>query len=302
MRVLIPFDGSDSANAALDDLPRAGLPGEAEALILVTHVWLASSPTEFSRAVSWRRMLAADGSSFTPALREEEEGRALAREARRRLRTLFPGWEVKAQAAAGTAAPELLRRAASWGADLVVIGSEGRSWPDRSFGVGHSAVIAAAPCTVRVARPSAVARDGPVRLLVGADAPGEPGSPTRAVASRRWPAGSECRVISPGLIQSGTVESLREAGLRVSAVAPARTGQLALAEEAERWGADCIFVAADGLWTGRAGALTGGLVAQLLASSPCSFEVSRATPRPPAADFMPGARAAQSFTAAGAAG
>ncbi|MDQ3804308.1 MAG: universal stress protein [Acidobacteriota bacterium] len=129
MKILIPYDGSDSARAALDDLPRAGLPDEAEALILVTHVWLASSPTEFSRAVARRRVLAAEGSSFTPALRDEEEARALAREARRRLRALFPTWRVSAQAAGGVGSPasELARVAVSWGADLIVVGSGPRS-------------------------------------------------------------------------------------------------------------------------------------------------------------------------------
>ena len=34
MKILIAYDGSDCAEAALDDLQRAGLPREAEAVIL----------------------------------------------------------------------------------------------------------------------------------------------------------------------------------------------------------------------------------------------------------------------------
>ena len=34
MRILIGYDGSESADAALDDLRRAGLPREVEALIV----------------------------------------------------------------------------------------------------------------------------------------------------------------------------------------------------------------------------------------------------------------------------
>ena len=47
MKILIAYDGSDSANAALEDLHRAGLPPEAEALIMsVADVFLppSSSP------------------------------------------------------------------------------------------------------------------------------------------------------------------------------------------------------------------------------------------------------------------
>jgi len=47
MKVLIAYDGSSCADAALNDLPCAGLPQEAEALILsVAEVFLPpSSPT-----------------------------------------------------------------------------------------------------------------------------------------------------------------------------------------------------------------------------------------------------------------
>jgi hypothetical protein len=47
MKILIAYDGSIYANAALDDLPRAGLPRVAEALIMsVAYVFLPppSSP------------------------------------------------------------------------------------------------------------------------------------------------------------------------------------------------------------------------------------------------------------------
>jgi hypothetical protein len=47
MKVLIAYDGSNGADAALEDLPRAGLPRVAEALILsVAEVFLPppSSP------------------------------------------------------------------------------------------------------------------------------------------------------------------------------------------------------------------------------------------------------------------
>ena len=111
MKILIAYDGSEGADAALDDLRRAGLPGRAEARVVVTDVWLTSSPAEFTRALARRRMLSVETSSFAPALREVEEERALSREAMRRIRTHFPAWDVRAEAGAGmcTAALSLLR-------------------------------------------------------------------------------------------------------------------------------------------------------------------------------------------------
>jgi hypothetical protein len=45
MKILIAYDGSDCANSALDDLQRAGLPPEAETLIItVAEVFLPPPP------------------------------------------------------------------------------------------------------------------------------------------------------------------------------------------------------------------------------------------------------------------
>lgn len=69
IKVLIPYDGSESAEMALDDLRRAGLPQALDAIVAVTNVWLPLSPYEITRAVSARRMmvLTAGASSFAPA-------------------------------------------------------------------------------------------------------------------------------------------------------------------------------------------------------------------------------------------
>lgn len=92
LKVLIPYDGSDRAEAALQDLERAGLPATFEALIAVTEVWLPSSPYEITRAVDARRLklLTSGMSSFAPAMRDCEEQRVLSLEADRRVRSMFP--------------------------------------------------------------------------------------------------------------------------------------------------------------------------------------------------------------------
>src|ERR1044072_8343766 len=87
LRVLIPYDGSETAEATLKDLSNAGLPSGLEALITVTQVCLPSSPYEITRAVSARRLklLTSGLSSHVPALQEDEEQRVLSLEAERKL-------------------------------------------------------------------------------------------------------------------------------------------------------------------------------------------------------------------------
>ena len=70
IKVLIPYDGSESGEMALDDLRRAGLPQALDTIVAVINVWLPLSPYEITRAVSARRMkvLIAGASSFAPAL------------------------------------------------------------------------------------------------------------------------------------------------------------------------------------------------------------------------------------------
>src|SRR5688500_4643882 len=106
LRVLIPYDGSETAEATLNDLSMAGLPRELHALIAVTQVWLPTSPYEITSAVSARRLklLTSGLSSYVPALQEHEEQRVLSLEAERRLRSMFPEGRVKTEAIQDTAA------------------------------------------------------------------------------------------------------------------------------------------------------------------------------------------------------
>lgn len=317
MKLLIGYDGSERADASLAELARAGLTRTVEALILVDDVWLPSSPSEFSRAVSERRMLAAESSSFVPALRAVEEGRALSRQALRRALSLFPDWDVRVDVSPGVGPPasELIRKAASWEADLIVIGSDLGRMPQAVSGGGEALrrVIADAPCSVRLARTKSRAATGPVRLLVASDGSRQVMSAARAIASRKWPEGSECRFVEADERIGAAAESLdstyaattptemngddhscaraaatlRSAGLRVSVIESQGSLHQALIEEAYDWEADCIFVSVDdheGL-TGRGETVR--LAATLSSSSPCSVELSRAVKRETERHYLP---------------
>ena len=52
MKVLIAYDGSESADTAIDGLRRAGLPTEADALVAsVAEVWLPTPEHEATRVM-----------------------------------------------------------------------------------------------------------------------------------------------------------------------------------------------------------------------------------------------------------
>jgi nucleotide-binding universal stress UspA family protein len=317
MKLLIGYDGSESADASLVELARAGLGQNVEALILVDDVWLPSSPSEYSRAVSARRMLAAETYSFVPALRTLEEGRALSREAMRRARSLFPDWDVRVEVShsAGSPASELIRRAVSREADLIVIGSDSGHGPQDGFGVGAALrkIISEAPCSVRLSRTRTRRAAGPVRLLVAGDDSPRVMSAVRTIAARKWPEGSECRFVETDEVIGAATNAidisyeattpvgmngeeysvgqaaatLRSAGLRVSVVNGKGPLHEALIEEAHDWDADCVFVATHDHESRTGTTDSVRLAATLASSSPCSVELSRAVKREPEHGFLP---------------
>jgi nucleotide-binding universal stress UspA family protein len=305
MKILIAYDGSESAAAPLSDLPRAGLPNEVEALVYVADVWLPSSRSEFARAADSRRQLAAGLSSFAPALRVVEEERALTREAGRLFRSAFPTWAVSVEASPGVGLPasELIRKAVSWAADLIVVGSN--SLQDGA-GLGRSFlnVVDEAACSVRISRPAPATDEKSVRLILGVDGSRGSESAVNAIGSREWPGGSECLVVTPwrhmAALARETADALGEAGLKSSI--KVREGDLrqALAEEAREWGADCIFVGPDGRFTGVAQRDSDHAVPSLAVSAPCSVEVARGRMWAAAGKFFPLARAANNSAPAGA--
>ena len=266
IKVLIPYDGSESAEIALDDLRRAGLPQALDVNIAVTNVWLPLSPYEITRAVGARRMrvLNAGASSFVPALREHEEQRVLALDAQLRISSIFPSGTVRAEAIedTGTVANEILRKAKQWGAELIIVGSNNSPSPHITDYAGPALKVAReAHCSVRIARASDQKDDSPVRMIIGADPPAAAARMIEAVANRVWPTGSETQLVAmrkdgprdPGKDAKATVmldhaaNKLRAKGLRVSIAFRYGKFQDVLLHEARAFSADCIFIDSRGL-------------------------------------------------------
>lgn len=117
MKVLIGYDGSECSDHAITDLARAGLPGDrTEALVLAVSDLLPLPPANPGGAgpVVLRdveRLRALVGESVDRALATAERAAA-------RVRELFPGWSVHADARAEDAHWALVAKAAEWRADL----------------------------------------------------------------------------------------------------------------------------------------------------------------------------------------
>src|SRR5262249_37640966 len=182
MKILIAYDGSACAEAALDDMSRAGFPREAQARVVsVAEIWL---PTPRSFGMVETRFKEESPDPF-------EKADMLARQAGDRLQSSFRYWDVKTEAIAGSPARVLIEKADEWKPDLLVIGSHGRSGLERLIlGSVSQKVLSEADCSVRIARGRKVESQKPVRIVIGVD--GSPGSDcgVEAVARRWWPAGS----------------------------------------------------------------------------------------------------------------
>jgi nucleotide-binding universal stress UspA family protein len=195
MKILIAHDGSPAADLAVDDLRLAGLPDDVEALVLsVTERWLPP-PSFLGSGVP------ADVVAFSSGV---EAVVAMARAVAEKIGPRFPGWRVHSEAATGSPAAEVIRRAEEWKARLIVTGSHGRSGLGRLLlGSVSQAIANRARSSVRIGRkapwrpePAAGDEARPLRILVGVD--GSHGSEVavKEVAERRWPPGTEVRIIT----------------------------------------------------------------------------------------------------------
>ncbi len=309
MRILIGYDGSESADVALDDLRRAGLPRDVEALVVsVGEVMMPPASHEVGGpALTSRRLSVVLAQVETQAAEKLKEVEDLAAKAGERLRSSFPGWEVQAVGLAGSPSTELINKADEWKADLVVVGSHGHSAFERfMLGSVSKKVVTDSHHSVRVARGTVKQDNLPPKIMIGVDASPEAEHAVRAVGMRVWPEGTQVRIIaiddgtSPARISTvlptaaamirSSNENVSEAarlmvgwaenelsaiGLHVSVAVEKGDPQRVLIEEAGKWDADSIFVG------GRkfSGAIErfrlGSVSTALVTKAHCSVEVVR---------------------------
>ena len=311
MNILVGYDGSESADAALHDLQRAGLPHEAEALIVsVADVMMATSSNNeiFERALTSRRVI----SSLLLAQKQTErvllEAKAFTTKASERVRSYFPGWHVRAEVVAGQPSQQLIRKADEWKPDLIVVGSHGHSALGRFIlGSVSKRVVTDSHRSVRVARGPVLSEPSkPPRLVIGVNGSVEAEHAVRAVGRRAWPDGTEVRIIavddgtSPArlahvlptttaLIRGSNQETalaahrmvewaeneLRVIGLNVSVTLDKGDPQRELLHEAQKWNADSIFVGGRSFNNAFERLRLGSVATGLVTRANCSVEVVR---------------------------
>jgi nucleotide-binding universal stress UspA family protein len=239
------------------------------------------------------------------SLKEAEE---LAVKAGARVRSYFPDWEVRTVGRSGWPATELIQQADEWNADLVVVGSQGRSALGRFIlGSVSKKVVTDSLHSVRVARAAVETNSrNPPRIMIGVDGSPEAEHAVRAVGNRVWPAATEVRVITVDdgasqarisrilptaaemirsindkaaeaarMMTEWAENELRAIGLQVSVAIKTGPPGRVIIEEAQQWKADSIFVGSRKF----SGALErfwlGSVSTELVTNAHCSVEVVR---------------------------
>jgi nucleotide-binding universal stress UspA family protein len=295
MKILIAYDGSDYADIAIDDLQWAGMPKNAQAIVLTAVEWPLQAPR------SWGMV----DTGFATELEEHiKAAEHVAEQGRRRLHQLFPNWKIHSAAApAGLAATAILEKAEAWPADLIVAGTRGRSALVRAvLGSVSLKLVKDAKCSVRIGRPSK--HDGPIRLFVGNDGSHEAETAIDAICRRTWPPGTSVRILavhealvavaSPNVamapdlygkinedervrlqdVSNQAALKLQKAGLAAFPSLIEGDPKGSLVNEAQDWKASTIFVGA----CGRGGVerlLLGSVSSATVAHAHCTVEVVR---------------------------
>jgi nucleotide-binding universal stress UspA family protein len=305
MKILIAYDGSEYADDAIESLRSAGLPQKAEVLVMsVADVFLPPKIKEEEMFPPHEPEVVRR--AHERAEQKLSEAEEVATRAGDKIKGNFPDWQVRHEAVANSPAWALIRKADEWKPDLVVMGARGHSVFGGRLILGSVSqrVLYEASCSVRIARPRK-GTDSPIRLLIGVDHSKDSNAAVDAVCSRNWPKGTEVRLlavvdtvmaITPDPSQPAIMKWIEVAdeenweevrqifeplagklrGAGVDTAVMIRRGSPAdeIVDEAETWGADCIFVGAKGT-RGIERLLLGSVSSAVSARAHCSVEVVR---------------------------
>jgi nucleotide-binding universal stress UspA family protein len=221
-----------------------------------------------------------------------------------RLHEIFPGWRIRKEARVDVAGAAIIREAASFEPDLILVGSHGRTGIRRVvLGSVSQQVLNRARCSVRICRQPRYEEERAIRIVIGVDGSDHSQAAVREVAARNWPQGTEIRVIGvydtrlttaaaatpvgaiPAEIEGncrraiahsvqGAMQALAARGLNARSFVFNGVPAEILLSEAEQWEADCLFVGARGI-SGLERLLLGSVACGVASRAHCSVEVVR---------------------------
>lgn len=306
MKILVAYDGSEFADEALADLKHAGLGADAEVLVLSMADVFLPPPLEEAADETASYLPESVRRALDRAQQELDEARALAKGAADQIRAAFPSWTINYDAQADSPAWALLRTADSWSPDLMVLGARGHSVFGGRLILGSISqrVLYEARSSVRIARAPVREVEGPVRILIAVDRSEDSNAAVEAVARRSWPTGSEVALLTvvdtvmavnpfgqPSVVKwievadeenweqvrelfAPEAQKLSAAGLHVEVLVRRGSPSDQILEEANTWGADCIFLGAKGT-RGIERLMLGSVSSAVAARALCSVEVVR---------------------------
>lgn len=282
MRILIGYNGTDFASAALDELVCAGLPEKAEAMVLTV-------------------------AEMCFATVEPNDAAKLAASATRRVRTMFPGWQILTGTTAGSAAGEIIASAETFGPDLIILGERLRKDGDQNIFLGpvSQRILTEASCSVRIGRGKPWQAEHRTKLVVGFDGSAGSISAVNSIAARNWPQGTLVQLLSVAdsavlgsigrfapqinnavveaqcasqwveTLAAASIKRLQDAGLAASVEVRMGHPKNTIVEYADEWNADCIFVGPHCAGNSFERFLLGSVSAATAAQANCSVEIVR---------------------------
>lgn len=264
MKLLIAYDGSNTALKMLDNLKTAGFPLECQVIVLsVAELLQMGVPIDV------------------------ESAKLLASKACEEIKSFFPRWTLEPVVKAGYAPQEILTLGNEWKADLLIVGSHGYNALGRFlFGSVAHKVVTSAHCSVRVVREYDHTDTLTPRILIGFDGSRQSMAAVDCVIRRVWPKDTEVRLITA--VDSESVQKIAEAqelqnlfkdkmfasGMKLSCTIKSGDPRQVLLNEAKHWLASNIFVGSRGLGTLER-LLLGSVSITVVEHAPCPVEVIR---------------------------
>lgn len=297
--LLIAYDGSKPSSDAIDDLHQAGLPqrGMAAVLSVADTDEVADLGRRAHTVDRTDRQQGIHKLQMTALQREKlDEAVDFATLGARRVQRQLPDWHVESLVMTGHPARSIVTAARDCYAELVVLGSHGRSALERVLlGSVSRAVLENAHCSVRIGRRRPESAVGPLRVVIGLERSSTSELALHAVAVRDWPLGSTIHVIVPvgvagpeATVHDGheyspqlarecachAAELLTRHGLEATWKVVEHAYASAIVGAATSWGADLIVLEVDDHDV--------GFVAGIVAATQCSVEAIRPVTMPSA--------------------